>query len=143
MMGFVASEVERLVNNAYVKAELILNENIELLHHLANTFAENEEVTAKEFGPRSKFPITGFWDNNLGTEDNADAYANARGRVDVGRGNGHRDSPGSTPSRRSSAHVSDISDDIRKAFADDLDLSAADVNDPALDNTKNVCAADG
>ncbi len=44
--------------------------------------SENEEVTAKEFGPRSKFPITGSWDNNLGREDNADAYANARGRVD-------------------------------------------------------------
>ena len=49
LMGLVDSEVERLVNNAYVKAKLVLNENIELLHHLANTLAENEVVTAEEF----------------------------------------------------------------------------------------------
>jgi hypothetical protein len=34
-------------------------------------------------GPKSKFPTTGFWDFELGRENNADAYANARGRVDV------------------------------------------------------------
>ena len=34
-------------------------------------------------GPRSKFPTTGFWDYDLGKENNADAYANERGRVDV------------------------------------------------------------
>ncbi|KAL3807111.1 hypothetical protein ACHAXA_005432 [Cyclostephanos tholiformis] len=49
LMGLVDSEVERLVNNAYVTAKLVLTENIELLHHLANTLAENEVVTAEEF----------------------------------------------------------------------------------------------
>ena len=44
----------------------------------------------------------------------------------LGRGNGYHDSPASTPSRRCSAFVSDISDDIRRVFADDLDLFAAD-----------------
>ena len=34
-------------------------------------------------GPKSKFPITGYWDYDLGKENNEDAYANDRGRVDV------------------------------------------------------------
>ena len=34
-------------------------------------------------GPRPKFPTTGFWDYDAGRENNGDAYANARGRVDV------------------------------------------------------------
>lgn len=34
-------------------------------------------------GPTSKFPTTGFWDYDLGRENNGDAYANAKGRVDV------------------------------------------------------------
>eukprot|EP00804_Cyclotella_cryptica_P021002 CCRYP_009303-RD/>CCRYP_009303-RD protein AED:0.09 eAED:0.09 QI:102/0.93/0.93/1/0.8/0.62/16/340/1751 len=34
-------------------------------------------------GPRSKFPTTGYWDYTLGKENNEDAYANDRGRVDV------------------------------------------------------------
>ena len=34
-------------------------------------------------GPKSKFPITGFWDYDLGRENNNDAYANLNGRVDV------------------------------------------------------------
>jgi hypothetical protein len=33
--------------------------------------------------PRLKFQITGFWDCNLGREDNVDAYTNARDRVEV------------------------------------------------------------
>ena len=49
LMGLVDSEVERLVNNAYVTAKLVLTENIELLHHLAYALAENEVVTAEEF----------------------------------------------------------------------------------------------
>jgi cell division protease FtsH len=49
LMGMVDSEVERLVNNAYVTAKLVLTENIELLHHLAYALAENEVVTAEEF----------------------------------------------------------------------------------------------
>jgi hypothetical protein len=31
----------------------------------------------------SKYPITGYWDYDMGRENNADAYANARGRVDI------------------------------------------------------------
>ncbi len=34
-------------------------------------------------GPRSAYPTTGFWDYDSGREDNGDAYANGRGRVDV------------------------------------------------------------
>lgn len=49
LMGLVDLEVERLVNNAYVKAKMVLTENIELLHHLAYTLVENEVVTAEEF----------------------------------------------------------------------------------------------
>ncbi|KAL7536292.1 hypothetical protein ACHAXR_007059, partial [Thalassiosira sp. AJA248-18] len=49
LMGLVDAEVERLVNNAYVKAKLILTENMDLLHHLAFTLVENEVVNAEEF----------------------------------------------------------------------------------------------
>lgn len=49
LMGLVDTEVERLVNNAYVTAKHILMENIDLLHHLASTLVENEVVTAAEF----------------------------------------------------------------------------------------------
>jgi len=48
LMGLVDTEVERLVNNAYVKAKLILTENIELLNHLALALKEQEVVTAEE-----------------------------------------------------------------------------------------------
>jgi len=34
-------------------------------------------------GPKSKYPRTGFWDYDLGRENNNDAYANSNGRVDV------------------------------------------------------------
>jgi len=49
LLRLVDSEVERLVNNAYVKAKTILTDNLELLHHLASTLVENEVVTADEF----------------------------------------------------------------------------------------------
>jgi cell division protease FtsH len=49
LMGLVDSEVERLVNNAYMKAKHILTGNMDLLHYLANTLNENEVVTAAEF----------------------------------------------------------------------------------------------
>lgn len=47
--GKVDAEVERLVNNAYVKAKMLLMENRQLLQHLARTLAENEVVAAEEF----------------------------------------------------------------------------------------------
>ncbi len=49
IMGHVDSEVERLVNNAYIKAKTILSDNSELLHHLASTLVEQEVVSAEEF----------------------------------------------------------------------------------------------
>ncbi len=49
LLGLADSEIERLVNNAYLKSKHILTENIELLHHLASTLVENEVVTAAEF----------------------------------------------------------------------------------------------
>mmetsp|Transcript_7902 Transcript_7902/g.12261 ORF Transcript_7902/g.12261 Transcript_7902/m.12261 type:complete len:682 (-) Transcript_7902:57-2102(-) len=49
IMGNVDSEVERLVNNAYIKAKTVLSDNIELLHHLASTLVDQEVVTAEEF----------------------------------------------------------------------------------------------
>eukprot|EP00986_Skeletonema_menzelii_P014347 scaffold9462_cov132-Skeletonema_menzelii.AAC.1 len=49
IMGYVDSEVERLVNNSYLTAKRILSENMPLLHHLAKTLVEQEVVTAEEF----------------------------------------------------------------------------------------------
>jgi cell division protease FtsH len=49
LLRLVDSEVERLVNNAYVKAKTILTDNLELLHHLAFTLVDQEVVTAEEF----------------------------------------------------------------------------------------------
>jgi len=49
MMGNVESEVERLVNNSYMIAKQILNDNRELLDHLAATLIEQEVVSAEEF----------------------------------------------------------------------------------------------
>jgi len=43
------SEIERLVNNSYIMAKRILNENRDLLEHLARTLVEQEVVSAEEF----------------------------------------------------------------------------------------------
>lgn len=48
IMGKVDIEVERLVNNSYLKAKNILNENRPLLDHLAKTLVEQEVVSAEE-----------------------------------------------------------------------------------------------
>jgi len=48
MMCMVDSEVERLVNNAYVKAKAILTDNMDLLHHLASTLVDQEMVSSEE-----------------------------------------------------------------------------------------------
>merc|ERR1711906_16764 len=48
-LGNVESEVERLVNNAYLRAKFILNNNTDLLEHLARTLVEQEVVSAEEF----------------------------------------------------------------------------------------------
>ena len=43
------AEIERLVNNSYIMAKFILNENRDLLEHLARTLVEQEVVSAEEF----------------------------------------------------------------------------------------------
>uniref|UniRef100_A0A7S2E7W5 AAA+ ATPase domain-containing protein n=1 Tax=Trieres chinensis TaxID=1514140 RepID=A0A7S2E7W5_TRICV len=49
IMGTVDVEVERLVNNSYLKAKKILEDNRPLLDHLAKTLVEQEVVSAEEF----------------------------------------------------------------------------------------------
>jgi len=49
VMGTVDAEVERLVNNSYIKCKQILEDNKPLLHHLAKTLVEQEVVSAEEF----------------------------------------------------------------------------------------------
>lgn len=49
IMGTVEEEVERLVNNSYITAKRILQENKALLEHLKNVLMEQEVVSAEEF----------------------------------------------------------------------------------------------
>jgi cell division protease FtsH len=49
IMGKTDAEVERLVNNSYLKAKMILENNRDLLDHLAKTLVEQEVVSAEEF----------------------------------------------------------------------------------------------
>merc|ERR1712024_217218 len=49
IMGKTDAEVERLVNNSYLKAKKIINDNRPLLDHLAKTLVEQEVVSAEEF----------------------------------------------------------------------------------------------
>jgi cell division protease FtsH len=49
IMGKTDAEVERLVNNSYLKAKMILESNRDLLDHLAKTLVEQEVVSAEEF----------------------------------------------------------------------------------------------
>jgi len=49
IMGAVDAEVERLVNNSYLKAKQIIMDNRPLLDHLAKTLVEQEVVSAEEF----------------------------------------------------------------------------------------------
>jgi cell division protease FtsH len=49
LMGQVDGEVERLVNNSYLVAKKILQDNRPLLDHLAKTLMEQEVVSAEEF----------------------------------------------------------------------------------------------
>lgn len=49
IMGSVDAEVERLVNNSYLTAKRLINENRPLLDHLAKTLVEQEVVSAEEF----------------------------------------------------------------------------------------------
>merc|ERR1712154_756788 len=49
ILGTVDEEVERLVNNSYVTAKKILEDNRDLLEHLSQTLIEQEVVSAEEF----------------------------------------------------------------------------------------------
>ena len=49
ILGTVEEEVERLVNNSYLIAKRILNDNRDLLEHLTKTLMEQEVVSAEEF----------------------------------------------------------------------------------------------
>ena len=49
ILGTVEEEVERLVNNSYLIAKRILEENRPLLDHLAKVLMEQEVVSAEEF----------------------------------------------------------------------------------------------
>jgi cell division protease FtsH len=49
IMGKTDAEVERLVNNSYIKAKQIITDNRPLLDHLARTLVEQEVVSAEEF----------------------------------------------------------------------------------------------
>ena len=49
ILGEVEQEVERLVNNSYLIAKQILQNNRDLLDHLAATLIEQEVVSAEEF----------------------------------------------------------------------------------------------
>jgi cell division protease FtsH len=49
IMGTVEEEVERLVNNSYLIAKQILNDNRELLEHVTKTLIDQEVVSAEEF----------------------------------------------------------------------------------------------
>jgi cell division protease FtsH len=49
IMGTVEEEVERLVNNSYLIAKQVLNDNRDLLEHLTAVLMEQEVVSAEEF----------------------------------------------------------------------------------------------
>jgi cell division protease FtsH len=49
MMEGVEEEIERLVNNSYIIAKTILQENKDLFEHLTKTLLEQEVVSAEEF----------------------------------------------------------------------------------------------
>jgi len=49
IMGTVEGEVERLVNNSYMTAKMVLEDNRDLLEHLAQTLMDQEVVSAEEF----------------------------------------------------------------------------------------------
>eukprot|EP00559_Dactyliosolen_fragilissimus_P005116 CAMPEP_0184855630 /NCGR_PEP_ID=MMETSP0580-20130426/806_1 /TAXON_ID=1118495 /ORGANISM="Dactyliosolen fragilissimus" /LENGTH=680 /DNA_ID=CAMNT_0027350185 /DNA_START=94 /DNA_END=2136 /DNA_ORIENTATION=+ len=49
ILGDCDAEVERLVNNSYIRAKRIVEENRDLLDYLAKTLVEQEVVSAEEF----------------------------------------------------------------------------------------------
>ena len=49
LLGTVEEEVERLVNNSYLIAKQILDDNRDLLEHLTGMLLDQEVVSAEEF----------------------------------------------------------------------------------------------
>merc|ERR1712087_898694 len=49
ILSVADQEIERLVNNSYLIAKKIINDNRELLEHLTEALMERETVTAEEF----------------------------------------------------------------------------------------------
>lgn len=49
IMGTIEEEVERLVNNSYIIAKKVLEDNRDLLEHLTQTLIDQEVVSAEEF----------------------------------------------------------------------------------------------
>jgi cell division protease FtsH len=49
ILGIVDEEVERLVNNSYLIAKRVLDNNRDLLEHLTKVLMEQEVVSAEEF----------------------------------------------------------------------------------------------
>jgi len=49
ILGTVEEEVERLVNNSYIIAKRVLEDNRDLLEHLTAVLMEQEVVSAEEF----------------------------------------------------------------------------------------------
>ena len=45
----VGKEIKKLIDEAYKKAELILSQNMNILHEVANELLEKEEITTEEF----------------------------------------------------------------------------------------------
>lgn len=45
----IGQEVKKLIDTAYVNAQKILLENMELLHAIANTLLEKEKISEEEF----------------------------------------------------------------------------------------------
>ena len=49
ILGTVEEEIERLVNNSYLIAKQVLNDNRDLLEHLTKVLIDQEVVSAEEF----------------------------------------------------------------------------------------------
>lgn len=47
--GTIDKEIRRIVENAYVEAQRLLNENLEVLHKVAKLLIEKEKITGEEF----------------------------------------------------------------------------------------------
>ena len=49
LIGEVGNQIQILVDNAYVNAQKILVEHLDILHDVAKTLIEKEKITSEEF----------------------------------------------------------------------------------------------